>query len=332
MMLPETFLHRLFTLDEFTFEQYAVSVFRQQAAHNKVYKQFINYLGLNPDSINSLQQIPFLPIEFFKTHRVVSGKGSSEIIFTSSGTSGSQVSKHFVLNRQLYIQSFVKTFELFYGPASNWVILAFLPAYLERKGSSLVYMANHLIKASRNKLSGFYLHNPDSLLNTIQQARKQGFKKILLLGVSFALYDLAEQFQPDLAGVTIMETGGMKGRRIEPIREELHAFLCKNFNVPAIHSEYGMTELLSQAYSSGNGIFKAPPWMRILARDPEDPLSTLVHGRQGGLNVIDLANRYSCSFIATQDLCRTHTTGSFEVLGRFDASDVRGCNLLIANT
>jgi hypothetical protein len=236
-----------------------------------------------------------------------------------------------VLNRNLYIQSFLHSFGLFYGQPNEWTILAFLPAYLERKGSSLVFMADYLIEASKNAFSGFYLNNPETLLATIQQAQKQGFKNILLLGVSFALYDLAEQFQPDLSGVTIMETGGMKGRRLEPVREELHAYLCKNFNVGSIHSEYGMTELLSQAYSSGQGIFKAPPWMRVLARDPEDPLSFVEHGRQGGLNVIDLANYYSCSFIATQDLCRTNADGSFEVLGRFDASDVRGCNLLIAN-
>jgi hypothetical protein len=331
-MMQEEFFQDIFSIQtDRGFEEFALKTFHYQAVHNPVYKKFLLHLQVEPSLVRSMPDIPFLPIQFFKSHRVVSGKGTSGKIFSSSGTTGSQASKHHILHPEIYIRSFLNGFTRFYGDPSEWIILGLLPSYLERKDSSLVYMVDYLIKAGKNRFSGFYLHNYEALIKTIDEARKKGNRKILLLGVSFALYDLAALHQPDLKVVTVMETGGMKGRRIEPLREELHAFLCKNLNVSSIHSEYGMTELLSQAYSQGNGVFNAPPWMRIQIRDTGDPYDYMECGRSGGINVIDLANLYSCSFIATQDLGKLNSDGSFEVIGRFDNSDVRGCNLLVTN-
>uniref|UniRef100_UPI003567DA85 acyl transferase n=1 Tax=Labilibaculum sp. TaxID=2060723 RepID=UPI003567DA85 len=248
--------------------------------------------------------------------------------FTSSGTTGNLTSRHFVPDLKMYEQSFTKGFEQYYGSVSDYCILALLPSYLEREGSSLIYMMEHLIRDSKHPKSGFYLHNHEELIATIKELKKQN-QKILLLGVSFALLDLAEKFQLDLENVIVMETGGMKGRRKEITREELHAFLTKRLGVEKIHSEYGMTELLSQAYSKGDSLFFTPSWMKVLIRDTYDPFSYEKQGRSGGVNVIDLANIHSCSFIETQDLGRIHADGSFEILGRFDHSDIRGCNLLV---
>ncbi|MBS9767608.1 MAG: acyl transferase [Flavobacteriaceae bacterium] len=315
--------------NEIDFEKKALEMFYFQSVHNEVYREFIGHLGVNPKQVKSIEQIPFLPISFFKTHQVTAFRGKEEQLFLSSATTGSVQSRHYVKELALYQKSFQKGFEYFYGNIKDYVVLALLPAYLERKGSSLVYMVDDLIQKSEHKESGFYLHDLENLANTLQTLDNSG-KKILLIGVSFALLDLVEQFSFQLKNTIIMETGGMKGRRKELIREELHAILCDGFGVSEIHSEYGMTELLSQGYSKGNGIFECPSWMKIMIRDTEDALTTVPIGQSGGINVIDLANQYSCSFIATQDLGKCHTNGSFEVLGRFDNSDIRGCNLMVA--
>lgn len=320
---------RIFSIQNTTqFEEVALAIFNYQYQHNNVYRKFCDYLGKSVKTVNQLTDIPFLPIEFFKSHQVVCGSKKPEAIFESSGTTQSQTSKHFVPDLSLYEQSYLKAFSLFYGPVENYCILALLPSYLERKGSSLVYMVNDLVKQSNHPDSGFYLHNLEELHHKLSDLEQKG-TKTLLIGVSFALLDLAEQFPMPLKSTIIMETGGMKGRRKELIREELHLILTKAFGVQTIHSEYGMTELLSQGYSQGHGIFRSPPWMKILTRDSEDPLSFQMEGKTGGINVIDLANLHSCSFIATQDLGKTLPDDSFEVLGRFDNSDVRGCNLLV---
>jgi len=310
------------------FKSIALEVFRLQAEENSVYKKFISYLNIDVDDIKELEQIPFLPIQFFKSHRVVTGKKKEEEIFLSSGTTGMSQSKHYVTDVSIYEESYKRGFEHFYGNIENYVVLGLLPAYLERNGSSLIYMVDDLIKRSKHAESGFYLNNHDQLVENIirLENRKQ---KILLIGVSFALLDLLDSYNLDLSYTTIMETGGMKGRRKELIREELHNEFTLGFGVENIHSEYGMTELLSQAYSKGKGIFNCPPWMKVLTRDTEDPFSYLDNGKSGGINVIDLANINSCSFIATQDLGRIYPDKSFEVIGRFDHSDIRGCNLMV---
>ncbi|MCB0371539.1 MAG: acyl transferase [Muricauda sp.] len=322
-------INRIFSINNSDeFEAVALDVFQFQIRHNPVYQTFCTYLGKSEETVHQLRDIPFLPIEFFKSHQVITSQEPPEIIFESSGTTQTQISKHIVTDLSLYEESFSRGFTQFYGPIEDYCILALLPAYLERKGSSLVYMVNDLITKSQHPSSGFYLHNLEELHHNLMELQKSG-TKTLLIGVSFALLDLTEQFPMKLEDTIIMETGGMKGRRKELIREELHGILKKAFGVTTIHSEYGMTELLSQAYSKGHGIFQTPPWMKILARDTEDPLNFQPEGKTGGINVIDLANLYSCSFIATQDLGKTHADGSFEVLGRFDSSDIRGCNLMV---
>lgn len=307
-------------------------VFRYQAANNSVYQQYLNTLGVTIEQVQNIHQIPFLPIELFKSHRLISGLDREQMTFTSSGTTGMQQSKHFVTDLSLYETSYRKAFELFYGNISDYCILALLPSYLEREGSSLIYMAEDLIKRSGNVHSGFYLHNHTELLDTLTQLEERQ-QKTILLGVTYSLLDLAElytsQQRKPLKYTLIMETGGMKGKRKEMIREELHQLLCTRFGVSNIHSEYGMTELLSQAYSKGDGKFVCPPWMRILIRETNDPFSFQAENKTGGINVIDLANVNSCAFIATQDLGKTFNDGTFEVLGRFDVSDIRGCNLLV---
>ena len=320
---------RIFSIsNEIDFEKTALEIFRYQAENNLVYKEYLQHLKKDVESISKINQIPFLPIEFFKSHKVVSSKNSAKEIFTSSGTTGAFTSRHYVPDLSIYESSFTLGFEQFYGSIKNYCVLALLPSYLEREGSSLIYMMEHLIKDSNHPKSGFYLHNHEELIETIADLKKSN-QKILLLGVSFALLDLAEKYKLDFTNVIIMETGGMKGRRKEITREELHAFLCKQLNVPLIHSEYGMTELLSQAYSKGKSLFQTPNWMKILIRDTYDPFSYEKIGRSGGVNVIDLANVHSCSFLETQDLGKIHPDGSFEILGRFDNSDIRGCNLLV---
>ena len=316
------------TLNSTDFEKLALEVFQFQAQHNAVYKQFIKLLKVNPLAVDSVRKIPFLPIEFFKSHKILSSTTKIEETFLSSGTTGQAQSKHFVTDISVYEESFTKGFEYFYGSIEEYTVLALLPSYLERNGSSLIYMANDFIEKSNNPKSGFYLNNLEELRKNLQELDKNN-QKVLLIGVSFALLDLVETYKFNLKNTIIMETGGMKGRRKELIREELHQLLKEGFGVSEIHSEYGMTELLSQGYSKGNGIFGCPPWMKILTRDPEDALTILPEGKSGGINVIDLANINSCSFIATQDLGKTYANGTFEVLGRFDNSDIRGCNLLV---
>ncbi len=310
------------------FNEVALEVFRYQAANNEVYKSYLQHLKCDIDNVNSIEAIPFLPISFFKSHKVVTGCQPAQITFTSSGTTGSATSKHFVADLLVYENSFKKGFEIFYGKITDCCVLALLPSYLERKGSSLIYMMEHLIADSKHSKSGFYLRNHEELIATIKEL-KAAKQKILLLGVSFALLDLAEKYQLDFSDVIVMETGGMKGRRKEITREELHAYLCQRLNVDKIHSEYGMTELLSQGYSKGNSVFTTPPWMKIMIRDTYDPFSYEPKGRTGGVNVIDLANIYSCAFIETQDLGKINADNTFEILGRFDHSDIRGCNLLV---
>ena len=311
------------------FSGIALEVFKYQYNSNIIYHNFVKSLGKNPFEISTPYQIPFLPVEFFRNRKITSGDYPVEMIFESSGTAGVIPGKHYVKDLSLYELSFLKTFGLFYGDPEEFLIVALLPSYLEKEGSSLVYMADNLIKRSHNPKSGFYKDNIADLLLTINMAR-EAKQKVLLLGVSFALLDLAENESPDLSGVIVMETGGMKGRRKELTRSELHANLKEKFNVLSIHSEYGMTELLSQAYSKGEGIFYCPPWMKVIIRDPQDPLTYYQKpGLTGGINIIDLANVYSCSFIATGDLGKVHEDGGFEVLGRFDNSDIRGCNLMV---
>ncbi len=311
-----------------SFELLALKIYDFQYHNNQFYRKFCDELGRKPGVVHALEDIPFLPVEVFKQHRVVSFKGAENRVFLSSGTTGSMPSKHFVNDISLYERSFFQCFRMFYGDPGEYCILALLPAYLERSGSSLVYMADGLIKASGNPHSGFYLDDLAKLAEVLQLLMAEK-KKVFLLGVSFALLDLAERFPMVLHNTVVMETGGMKGRRREMVREELHQTLCKAFHQEAIHSEYGMTELFSQAYSKGNGLFACPPWMRVLIRDSNDPLSMINNQRTGGINVVDLANLYSCSFIATQDLGRRYPDNGFEVLGRFDHSDVRGCNLMV---
>ncbi len=310
------------------FKDLALAVFNYQFNNNKVYRSFCDLLYKHPSDVKDINDIPFLPIQFFKTHHVLSTHKPVEATFTSSGTTGQQPSKHFVTDLDIYKQSFVNGFNQFYGDIKDYVVLALLPSYLEREGSSLIYMVDAMISQSRNVESGFYLNNVSELKETLIDLNAKG-KKVLLIGVSFALLDFVETYQFDLENTIIMETGGMKGRRKEVIRDELHKRLKQGFGVKTIHSEYGMTELLSQAYSKGKGVFNCPDWMYVLARDTGDPLTILPKGRTGGLNVIDLANINSCSFIATQDLGRVFENGTFEVMGRFDNSDIRGCNLMV---
>jgi phenylacetate-coenzyme A ligase PaaK-like adenylate-forming protein len=307
----------------------ALETFHYQYDKNPVYKEFADQLRKTPKTVKDIYDIPFLPVEFFRNHKIIAGDLPVEMIFESSGTAGVNPGKHYLCDLSLYKESFLKTFHLFYGDPSEFLIVALLPSYTEREGSSLVYMADCLIKKSTHKLSGFYKSDIGELINTLKITKGEN-QKTLLLGVSFALLDLAENYSPDLSDVIVMETGGMKGRRKEITREELHTILKSKLNVSSIHSEYGMTELLSQAYSKGNGIFYSPPWMKIVLRDPMDPLSFISENvKTGGINIIDLANINSCSFIATGDLGKLHKDGGFEVLGRFDSSDIRGCNLLV---
>lgn len=280
--------------------------------------------------VKEITDIPFLPISTFKNHVLKSGEWKEEIIFESSGTTASTPSKHYVKSVELYKKSFSRAFEKFYGNIEEYLVLALLPSYLERKGSSLVLMVDELIKKSAKKESGFFLHNHETLYSILNSlAKKQ--KKVLLIGVSFGLLDFVEKYQPQAnPNLIVMETGGMKGRRKEILRQELHQLLQKGFSVDQIHSEYGMTELLSQAYSKGNGRFETPPWMKVLVRSQDDPLSYESNGRSGALNIIDLANIYSMAFIQTDDLGKSYADGSFEVLGRFDKAAIRGCNLMVS--
>lgn len=314
------------------FEKSALKVFRYQYDNNLVYREFCNYLKKDKQNVKQIEAIPFLPIQFFKTHEVLTlppdTTANIQTTFTSSGTTGMVTSKHLITDVSIYEDSYRNGFSQFYGNIEDYAVLALLPSYLEREGSSLIYMVDDLIKMSNNENSGFYLHNHDELIEKLIDLDNSG-QNVILIGVTYALLDLIETRKFQLKNTIIMETGGMKGKRKEMIREELHKQLCDGFGVTAIHSEYGMTELLSQAYSLGEGVFECPIWMQILIRDTEDALTYIGAGKTGGINVIDLANINSCSFIATQDLGKITANNAFEVLGRFDNSDIRGCNLMV---
>ena len=311
------------------FEEIALNIFRFQAEHIPVYKEYLQHIDIDVATIKQVKDIPFLPISFFKTHRVFNQNKTEKIIFTSSGTTGINTSKHYLAEPSIYEDSFRKNFEKNYGDIQQYCIIALLPSYLEREGSSLIYMSQKLIEWSRHSHSGFYLDEYEKLsLLLLELERSQ--QKTILLGVSYALLDLVERYQFQLKNTIVIETGGMKGQRKEMIKEEFYKILSSGFGLRHIHSEYGMTELLSQAYSKQEGAFFTPPWLQILIRDVNDPFCFVKDGKSGGINIIDLANIDSCCFIATQDLGKINPNGSFSVLGRFDNSDIRGCNLLIS--
>jgi len=314
--------------DRNTFNALALNIFKLQAQNCNVYREYIFHLGIDAEAVNEISKIPFLPISFFKSHSVLSSNEPVEITFSSSGTTGMIQSSHHVTDVKLYEQSYLQAFTQFYGEVTEYCFLALLPSYQQRSGSSLIYMVNDLIEKSSHPQSGYFLYNHEDLLQTLLDLKSKK-QKTVLIGVTYALLDFIEQYDIDFPELIVMETGGMKGKRKEMVREELHEQLTRGFGVKTIHSEYGMTELLSQAYALGEGIFTCPGWMQVLIRDTNDPLSLLENGRTGGINVIDLANLHSCSFIATQDLGRINPDQSFEVLGRFDNADIRGCNLLV---
>lgn len=327
--------HKIFGISPAGFDDLALQIFRFQYNNNGLYRRYVQALHITTDKVNAVHKIPFLPIRFFKSHIVATTRFIAQQVFESSGTTGMVNSRHHVREAAIYQQSFLTAFEQFYGPLSGWCILALLPSYGERQGSSLTLMAQELIRRSDHPQSGFFLYEHEQL-HTLLQALELAGQKTLLLGVTFALLDFAEAYPLQLRHTVVMETGGMKGRRQELTRPQLHAILQEGLGVTAIHSEYGMTELLSQAYSKGAGIYHCPDWMRVLVREEEDPLRVRDHRAAtnnqplgGVLNVIDLANIYSCSFIATDDLGKLYADGGFEVLGRMDNSDVRGCSLLV---
>lgn len=322
---------RIFTLrNKKEFEKLALDIFRFQAKESRVYKQYLETMKVKVKKVKTINQIPFLPISLFKKHIIISGTEQPVRVFESSGTTGQTPSRHYVVSEDIYKKSFVQHFEAKYGNPEKLCILALLPSYMERGNSSLIYMMDHLIKMSRHTDSGFYLNDYEYLKEVLEQRNKDK-NPCLLLGVSYALLDMAEKFPMPLEeNIIIMETGGMKGKRKEMIKEELHSILSKAFQKDQIHSEYGMTELFSQAYAGDNGKFVAPKWMKVIARDMYDPMTLLPPGQSGGLNIIDLANLYSCCFIATGDLGKVYKNGDFELSGRFDEAEIRGCNLMIA--
>lgn len=315
--------------NEHEFNALAIEAFHFQYKNVAIYKAYCDSIGCKKNLIEHYTRIPALPVSFFKTHTVLAKNHPVELHFKSSGTTGINTSNHFVHQAAIYEASFLEGFKRFYGEPSEYCILALLPSYIEQGNSSLVYMADSLIKQSRHPRSGFYLNNYPELSDALHELEQSG-QKTLLLGVTYALLDLAEQFPQALDNTLIMETGGMKGRRKEIIREDLHHLLCESFHLNAIHSEYGMTELLSQAYSKGNGIFETPPWLKVLVRDTYDPYALMPEDRSGGINLIDLANIYSCCFIETKDLGKRLIDNTFTILGRFDNSDIRGCNLMVS--
>lgn len=327
--MPQQGNHKIFSTNSVSFGQEALDIFNYQLNNNAVYRDFVQALGIRTQDVREVKDIPFLPVRFFKTHPVVTGDFSPEAVFESSGTTGMVSSRHLVRDVKLYEESFSRGFSVFYGDITDYCVIGLLPSYLERGHSSLVYMVDRLISQSGNPESGFYLDEYAKLASVLQSLEERG-QPVLLIGVSFALLDFAELYPMTLKHTIIMETGGMKGRRKELIRQELHAILKSAFNQSSIHSEYGMTELLSQAYSKGDGVYRCPPWMKVLLRDDEDPLHVMYTGT-GVVNVIDLANIHSCSFIATDDAGKVYSDGSFEILGRTDGSDMRGCSLLVVS-
>jgi hypothetical protein len=319
-------LNNIFSVDAGSFTECCLQLFRFQYQNNQTYRQWCDALGYEAEAVRSIEQVPFLPISFFKSHRVVTTGFTPEVIFESSGTTGMNASKHYLKSAELYRESFLKAFRMFYGEPRDYCILALLPSYLERGGSSLVYMVDELVRQSRHPSSGFYLHEHEALAGKLRELEKAG-QKTLLFGVTYALLDFAEAFPMQLEHTIIIETGGMKGRKKEMTRAEVHGILQVQLGLKDIHSEYSMTELLSQAYATSRGRFYCPPWMKVLVRGEDDPLEIQEKGR-GVINVIDLANVYSCAFIATDDAGLLYDDGRFEVLGRVDNSDIRGCSLL----
>lgn len=321
--------NKIFSIsNEIEFTNCAIELFNYQYTNCDVYHKYCTVRNIKPNAVFSIETIPFLPIQFFKRFQIIDNQKNAQIIFTSSGTTSQNTSSHFVADIDIYRKSFLNGFKRFYENPADYSILALLPSYLEREGSSLVFMVKELIELSKHNGSGFFLHNMDDLFNQLIQNEKEN-KKTLLIGVSFALLEFAQKYSIPLQNTIIMETGGMKGRGKELTRTDLHEIFKKSFSLDKIHSEYGMTELLSQAYSNGEGIFSSPPWMRILIRDIYDPFSFLPNDMKGGVNVIDLANIHSCSFIETQDLGLTQKNDFFEISGRIDNSDIRGCNLMV---
>jgi phenylacetate-coenzyme A ligase PaaK-like adenylate-forming protein len=318
----------LSNINSSNFEKIALDVFRIQAQGSRIYKRYLEHIETDVSKVQKLTDIPFLPISFFKTHRIILGNKTEDVIFTSSGTTGLNTSKHYVADLSIYETSFEGSFKSIYGDIEGYCVLALLPSYLEREGSSLIYMSQKLIEKSKHPNSGFYLNNHKAL-KTILNSLEQKQQKVILIGVSYALLDLLEKYKFKLRHTIVIETGGMKGRRKEMIKDEFYTILKEGFGLNSIHSEYGMTELLSQAYSQNNGHFFSPSWMQVLIRDINDPFCFLSQGKTGGINIIDLANINSCSFIATQDLGKINNDRSFSVLGRFDNTDIRGCNLMI---
>jgi hypothetical protein len=321
---------KVFSADKEAFETLALEIFRFQYQHNPIYGQYANTIGKVGDTIKTLTDIPFLPVSFFKSHTICTTGFEPEAVFESSGTTQASNSRHFIKDLSLYHQSFLKAWRQFYGPVQDWCVIGLLPSYLERKNSSLVVMVDELVRQSHHPESGFYLYEHEKLAAALQRLEAAG-QKTMLIGVTFALLDFAEKYSMPLSHTTIMETGGMKGRRREMTRPEVHEILQKAFHTKNIHSEYGMTELLSQAYSTGDGLFRSPAWMKILVRQEDDPFDVRTTG-SGVINVIDLANIYSCSFIATDDIGKVFADDSFEVQGRTDTSDIRGCSLMVADT
>jgi len=322
-------IQRIFSNDKSeSFENLALEVFNFQYSENSNYRQYVDYLGIKPNNITSIVQIPFMPVEFFKTHDVLLDNQVPEIIFLSSATTGLKQSRHLVADISIYKQSFLKTFHYFFGDPQDYCFLALLPSYMERTGSSLIYMINELMQISKHLDNGYYLNEYEEIGKKISSLENRQ-QKYILFGVTYALLDFADSFNSKISYGIVMETGGMKGRRKELIKPEVYEILRNKFKTSTIYSEYGMTELLSQAYSFGENIFQTPPWMKVLIRDAYDPFYYVENGISGGINVIDLANIYSCSFIETKDLGKINQNGQFEVLGRFDNSDIRGCNLLV---
>jgi acyl-protein synthetase LuxE len=319
--------NRIFEVGKAGFTGLALDIFHFQYQHNPIYRSYTDLLRINPAGISEIEQIPFLPVSFFKTHEVRTTVFTPEIVFESSGTTGTGGSRHEVKDLSLYKKSFTAGFELFYGPVTDWCVIGLLPAYLERSNSSLVLMADELIRMSGHADSGFYLYEHEKLAAVLQQLEARG-QKTLLIGVTFALLDFAENYSLQLEHTVVMETGGMKGRRKEITRQELQDILTKKLGLGSVHAEYGMTELLSQAYSAGQGMFETVPWMKALVRREDDPFDIRQAG-EGILNIIDLANIYSCAFLATEDIGKVHPDGCFEVSGRVDNSDIRGCSLLV---
>ncbi len=328
MSFASEFKKRLFSTSEKNFEEKATLLFKHQAKHNPVYLEYLNNLGVKANSVTCINDIPFLPIQFFKTRDVLSNQNEIQNLFESSGTTGSNPSKHWVSDYKFYLENCKAIFQQFFKPLSNYTFLALLPSYLERKNSSLIAMTDFFINQSYSLDSGYYLYNHEDLYNKLIQLKKEK-QPTVLIGVTFGLLDFCEQYKIDFPELILIETGGMKGRKEELLRSDLHAILNAKFGNPTICSEYGMTELFSQAYSINSETFTTPPWMKVVLREISDPLSLSPTKSYGAINVIDLANVDSCAFIATDDLGKIHKNGSFEVIGRLDNSDIRGCNLMI---